>query len=86
MKIFLVGRQEWKRKDDRSGEIIEGLSYIGFTPGNKAMKFTSLEEYVVYPGEVEFDAKRAQEVSLLTKLFGGEVKYQDAKSYAEPKL
>lgn len=80
-KIFLVAREEWKTKDRDSGEIIEGLSYVGYLPSGKPLKFTSLEEYPVFMGEIEYDEKRAIDVNLLTSFFGGRVKYKDGASY-----
>lgn len=80
-KILIVGRQEWKTKDRKTGETIEGLSYIGILPSGKPVKFTSREEYVTHTGEVEYDEKNAQEVNLLTKFFGGEISYQDGASF-----
>jgi len=83
MKLFLVARDEWTTKDKNTGEEISGLSYIGYLPSGKALKFTSLEDYPVYMGEVEYDPARAQELNLLTSFFGGNVKYKDGASYGK---
>lgn len=80
-KITIVGKQEWKTNDRETGELIEGLSYIGYLPSGKPIKFTSKEEYPVHMGEVEYNEKLVSDVTLRTELFGGEVKYKDAKSY-----
>lgn len=82
-KILIVGKRHWKTNDKKTGEEIEGESYIGFLENDKAIKFTSLEDYPVHTGEVNFNAKLAIDVVLLTSLFAGEVKYKDGKSYGE---
>lgn len=82
-KITIVGKRHWTTKDRKTGEQIEGESYIGFLPGDKAVKFTSLEEYPVHTGEVGFDEKLATDVALITDIFDGKVKYKDGASYGE---
>jgi len=83
MKVTIVGKQEWTTQDRKTGEEISGLSYICFLPNDKAIKFTSQEEYPVHLGLVGYDEKQSMEVELLTSLFGGEVKYKDGASYGK---
>jgi len=82
-KIFLVGVQDWVTKDRKTGDEIEGKSYIGFLKSGSPVKFTSLEDYATFEGEVEFDETRAVEIPLLTKFFAGKVSYQDGTSYGK---
>jgi len=82
-KVFLVGVQDWITKDRKTGEEIEGKSYIGILKSGVAIKFTSNEDYITYAGEVEYDEKRAQDIHLLTKFFGGKISYQDGASYGK---
>lgn len=80
-KITIVGVQEWETKDKKTNETIKGLSYIGFLPDNKAIKFTSREIYATNEGSIQFDPKLAIEVDLGVKLFKGEITYQDRSSF-----
>lgn len=82
-KIFIVGKQDWKTNDRKTGEEIRGVAYIGYLPNGIPIKFTSKEDYIVYAGEIQYDATRAIEVPLLTKLFEGKISYQDGKSYGK---
>lgn len=82
-KIFIVGVQDWTTQDRKTGKQIEGMSYIGYLPEGKALKFTSREQYVVHTGEVAYDAEKAIEIPLLTKLFEGKVSYQDGNSFGK---
>lgn len=76
-KIFLVGREEWETTDKSTGEEISGLSYIGFLPSGKPIKFTSNAEHRVYEGEAGYDESRAEDITLRTKMFGEKVSYRE---------
>lgn len=82
-KIFLIGVQNWRTNDKTTGELITGKSYIGLLRNGTPIKFTSKEEETVYTGEIEFDEKKAIDIPIITKLFGGKISYQDGRSFGK---
>jgi len=87
MKIFLVARGEYSftpTDGKNAGVAQSGFSYIGYMPNGQALKFTSQNsEHQVHMGEVGYDADRAVDLRILTKLFGGKVKYQEDNTFEE---
>jgi hypothetical protein len=79
MMIFLVSQEEYSfpSKEDKNN-IISGWSYVGFLPNGNAIKLSSQDNgHKVYEGSVGYDAERAVDLKIKTKVFGGRVTYSE---------
>jgi len=72
MKITIIACRAF------SIEGYDGYGYDGFAEGGKIIKFTSPEKHEVQEGEISFNPKKCEEITLKAKIWDGKAKYQEA--------
>jgi hypothetical protein len=82
MKLFIVNARDYNftpEEGPNAGKTYVGKTYVAYTPKGTALKFSStVTDHAVHEGEVEYDASRAVEVSLLTDISQkGQIKYKE---------
>jgi len=84
MKITLVAKETWTTNDRVTGEEISGISFIGYLPNGKPIKFTSRHrDHAINLGQVGFDKDLAEDIDLKTKMFGDKISYQELEPSGE---
>lgn len=79
-KILLIEKENWKATSRKTGEPINGVSYIGILDTGTMIKFTSKmdHDHALCRGLLAYDAEKAVDLDVRPKFFNGKVSYYEA--------